>query len=64
MNSPCIGICSFDSRTGWCRGCGRTAEETRSWKRAQPHRRCRIGSDLPRRLAKLAASGKARKSGE
>ncbi|WP_145074366.1 DUF1289 domain-containing protein [Sphingobium wenxiniae] len=64
MNSPCIGRCSFDGRTGWCRGCGRTTGEIRGRKRAQPHQRPRIASDLPRRLAKLAASGKVRKLGE
>ncbi|MBN9554461.1 MAG: DUF1289 domain-containing protein [Alphaproteobacteria bacterium] len=64
MNSPCVGICRFDGRTGWCRGCGRTTGEIRDWKRAQPHQRRRIDSDLPRRLAKLAASGKAWKLSE
>ncbi|HEX3036545.1 MAG TPA: DUF1289 domain-containing protein [Thermodesulfobacteriota bacterium] len=25
--SPCIGICSIDDNTGYCRGCLKTLEE-------------------------------------
>ncbi|MEQ1537649.1 MAG: DUF1289 domain-containing protein [Sphingorhabdus sp.] len=53
MKSPCIDLCSFDGRTGWCRGCGRTQPECRSWKKAQPHQQRNIAADLPRRLGKL-----------
>jgi uncharacterized protein len=47
----------FDGRTGWCIGCGRTREECRAWKKAQPHRLNTISAELPRRLAKLAGNG-------
>ena len=30
--NPCIKVCKFDS-AGVCRGCFRTTEEARSWKR-------------------------------
>ncbi|HEX7857317.1 DUF1289 domain-containing protein [Sphingomonas sp. NPDC019816] len=53
MRSPCIDLCSFDGKTGWCRGCGRTIPEVRIWKKAQPHQLRKITAELPRRLAKL-----------
>lgn len=58
MKSPCIDVCAFDGRTGWCRGCGRTVPEIRAWKKAQPHQQRRVVAELPRRLAKLDAAGK------
>ena len=30
--SPCISICKTDPRTGFCYGCGRTAQEKIIWK--------------------------------
>ncbi|MCH7862533.1 MULTISPECIES: DUF1289 domain-containing protein [Sphingomonas] len=53
MKTPCVDICAFDGRTGWCRACGRTKEECRAWKKAQPHQQRKIAADLPRRLRKL-----------
>ncbi|KAB2855155.1 MAG: DUF1289 domain-containing protein [Sphingopyxis sp.] len=53
MRSPCIELCAFDGRTGWCRGCGRTQPECRSWKKASPFQQRKLASELPRRLAKL-----------
>jgi len=55
MKSPCIELCAFDGKTGWCRGCGRTKAECRSWKKAQPHQQRKVAAELPRRLQKLAA---------
>ena len=55
--SPCIDICRFDPRTGWCIGCGRTLEEARQWRRLQPFHRHRIERELPRRMRCLAANG-------
>ncbi|MBU0826010.1 MAG: DUF1289 domain-containing protein [Alphaproteobacteria bacterium] len=53
MKSPCVEICAFDGRTGWCIACGRTKPECRGWKKAQPYQHRKIAADLPRRLAKL-----------
>ncbi|RJG57068.1 DUF1289 domain-containing protein [Sphingobium terrigena] len=58
MNSPCIDLCAFDGSTGWCRGCGRSKPECRTWKKAQPQQQRKIAADLPRRLAKLAGCGR------
>ncbi len=33
MKSPCISICRFDGRTGWCVACARTLPECREWKK-------------------------------
>ena len=30
--SPCISICKTDPKTGYCYGCGRTANEKKIWK--------------------------------
>ena len=43
--SPCIGICSLDPATGFCRGCRRTLEEIARW----------MSMDDSQRLAVLAA---------
>ena len=57
LASPCISICRFDGRTGWCVGCGRTLPECAAWKRAKPFVLQRIARDLPRRVKALAARG-------
>ena len=31
MISPCRGICTTDTDTGWCIGCGRTLHERTNW---------------------------------
>lgn len=53
MKTPCVDLCGFDGRTGWCRGCGRSRDEVRAWRKAQPNQTRKIEADLPRRLAKL-----------
>jgi predicted Fe-S protein YdhL (DUF1289 family) len=55
LKSPCIDICKFDGRTGWCVACGRTKDECRSWKKAPRPRLMSLSAELPRRLAKMQA---------
>ncbi|MBN9505146.1 MAG: DUF1289 domain-containing protein [Altererythrobacter sp.] len=50
-------MCGMDRRTGWCRGCGRTAPEIRAWRKMQPGARKMVLEDLKRRLQRLAGSG-------
>ncbi|WP_230483985.1 DUF1289 domain-containing protein [Sphingomonas sp. Leaf21] len=57
MKSPCVDICRFDGRTGWCVACGRTQVECRGWRKAARPTLLGIQAELPRRLAKLAARG-------
>ncbi|WP_303980584.1 DUF1289 domain-containing protein [Dongia mobilis] len=53
MKSPCIDVCKFDGRTGWCVACGRTKDECRGWKKSSRPRQMALSAELPRRLAKL-----------
>ena len=50
-NSPCIDICQFSGKYGWCRGCGRTRDEARKWKSIKPFAKTAIHKDLARRIA-------------
>jgi len=61
VKSPCIDVCVFDGRTGWCIGCGRTREECRAWKKAPRFRLKALSAELPRRLAKLKGASKTPK---
>ena len=36
--SPCIGICTLDSRSGYCVGCKRTVDEIARWMTLDAHR--------------------------
>ncbi|MBN9319414.1 MAG: DUF1289 domain-containing protein [Caulobacterales bacterium] len=63
MRTPCVDLCAFDGKTGWCLGCGRSRDEIRSWKKAQPNQLRKIENDLPRRLLKLKGKGPADKPG-
>ncbi|OYZ08713.1 MAG: DUF1289 domain-containing protein [Novosphingobium sp. 28-62-57] len=54
MKDPCISVCQFERRTGWCAGCGRTIPEVRSWRKMQPQARGAVERDLPRRMKRLA----------
>ncbi|MDO6385928.1 DUF1289 domain-containing protein [Uliginosibacterium sp. TH139] len=51
--SPCIDVCVFDGKTGFCTSCLRTREEARSWKKMSDTRRHQILHDRRRREQKL-----------
>jgi predicted Fe-S protein YdhL (DUF1289 family) len=53
MKTPCIDVCKWDRATGWCRGCGRTKDETKGWKKLAKKVRREIGDALPDRLKLL-----------
>ncbi|MDE2563347.1 MAG: DUF1289 domain-containing protein [Sphingomonadales bacterium] len=55
MKSPCVEVCRFDGRTGWCVACGRTLAEARGWRKAARPKLLMITAELPRRLVKLRA---------
>jgi len=57
VKSPCVSVCRFDGRTGWCIACGRTLAECREWKKAPRPRLLAIDRVLPARLRKLADRG-------
>jgi predicted Fe-S protein YdhL (DUF1289 family) len=58
VKNPCIDVCKFDKKTGWCIGCGRSKDECRAWKKASKKRRKEIKHNLPHRLEKLKEHGK------
>lgn len=50
LRSPCIDLCKFDRKTGWCLGCARTKDECRQWKKTKKSKLKKILADLPSRL--------------
>ena len=52
-DNPCISVCQFDGRTGWCLGCGRTIPEIREWRKLTPYRRTALLRELPRRVKQV-----------
>lgn len=61
VESPCIALCRFDGRTGFCTGCLRTLPEAREWKKMTDHRRHQVIRERPRREKKLAQHARAEK---
>jgi uncharacterized protein len=53
IKSPCIDICKFDDKTGFCVGCLRTRDECKSWKKMKDKHRRKIVEDRSRREDKL-----------
>ncbi|MFC7735163.1 DUF1289 domain-containing protein [Roseomonas sp. GCM10028921] len=53
---PCIGICDYEDRTGWCLGCGMTKPEKKAWKKVPAYRPA-ILIALAMRMEALAAEG-------
>ena len=39
VESPCISICKFDEKTGFCIGCLRTKDECKRWKKMKDKHR-------------------------
>jgi len=60
VKSPCVDLCGFDGRSGWCRGRGRSREEVRRWRILRPGEALRVLDALPRRLSKLQADAAAK----
>lgn len=60
VQSPCVSLCHFDGRTGFCTGCLRTLEEARAWKKIGDPARHRIINDRTRRESKLSARAKTK----
>lgn len=53
IESPCILVCTLDTASGLCLGCGRTADEIAAWTRLSPDARRAIMAGLPARLERL-----------
>jgi predicted Fe-S protein YdhL (DUF1289 family) len=52
--SPCTKVCTLDTATGWCRGCGRTLAEIGDWSYADDAEKQAILARLSERLQRLA----------
>ncbi|PKA42442.1 DUF1289 domain-containing protein [Rhizobium sullae] len=50
MQTPCIHLCSIDTATGFCMGCGRTLAEIGDWMSYSDEERQRIMTVLAARL--------------
>lgn len=53
IESPCIGLCTMDSATGWCLGCGRTLDEIARWGSTDQADRDAVMAELPARMEVL-----------
>ncbi|HZP70591.1 MAG TPA: DUF1289 domain-containing protein [Pseudolabrys sp.] len=49
IETPCVKICTLDTRRAICLGCGRTIDEITRWASMSPAERSRIMSELPDR---------------
>jgi hypothetical protein len=48
--SPCVGVCTLDPATHFCRGCARSIEEIAQWPRLSADEKRRV-------IAQLASRG-------
>ncbi len=55
IESPCTLVCTIDTATGWCLGCGRTIPEIMDWSAKPADERRAIRASLPPRMAALKA---------
>ena len=51
--SPCIGVCSIDNETGYCKGCFRTLEEISNWINYTEEERLHIIEEIKKRGERL-----------
>ncbi len=49
IETPCVGICVIDERSGLCTGCLRSHDEIAGWIRLAPEARRQIMDALPSR---------------
>ena len=49
IESPCIGVCVIDERSGLCEGCLRTLDEVALWGSSSPEQRDAILQRVARR---------------
>ncbi len=53
IDSPCTLVCTIDTASGWCLGCGRTRDEIARWTAIDPAARAAVMARLPERMALL-----------
>ena len=50
--SPCVNVCEYRGREGWCVECGMTREESTTWSKMKPYYRNALLKELVQRLKK------------
>ncbi|MFQ5565019.1 MAG: DUF1289 domain-containing protein [Paracoccaceae bacterium] len=50
-DSPCVKVCVIHPASGYCLGCGRSADEVARWAQMTPEERREITAVLPGRNA-------------
>ncbi|MEO1705881.1 MAG: DUF1289 domain-containing protein [Pseudomonadota bacterium] len=56
VTSPCIGVCTLDPVTNWCRGCGRDGTEIVDWRKQPLEWRDAVWRAIPERLAAMGVA--------
>jgi uncharacterized protein len=51
IETPCTGVCTIDSQSGLCHGCGRTLPEIARWGQIESAERLSIMAGLSARMA-------------
>jgi len=57
IETPCIQVCTLDSASGLCIGCGRTLDEIARWGGMDDLERTHIIRQLKQRLAEASRCG-------
>jgi len=57
IDTPCIKVCTLDSASGLCVGCGRTLDEIARWGGMDDLERTRIIRQLKQRLVEASRFG-------
>ncbi|WP_217550726.1 DUF1289 domain-containing protein [Pantoea sp. GbtcB22] len=53
IKSPCLDICVFNGKSGWCEGCGRTRLEAKEWPKMSPFHKKALARVLDGRMTIL-----------
>jgi predicted Fe-S protein YdhL (DUF1289 family) len=56
MLSPCINICSINTQSGFCVGCGRTIGEITGWTAFSDDERQNLMRLLPARMKSISSA--------
>jgi predicted Fe-S protein YdhL (DUF1289 family) len=50
IETPCIGVCTVDDKTGFCMGCFRSLEEIQNWWDMTDQQRSEVMQKLDQRM--------------
>lgn len=54
IETPCIGVCTVDDKTGFCMGCFRSLEEIQNWWDMTDQQRSEVMQKLDQRMQENA----------